>query len=194
VFEPFFTTKDHGSGLGLATAYGIVKQHGGFIHAYSEVGKGSTFKVYLPMAERDAAEVGTKIDAPAVGGTETILLVEDEEPVREIVGRILAQAGYQVLVARDGVEAVETFTQRSKDIELLLLDAIMPRMSGMDALTEIKKLRSDVRAIISSGYSDALATVRQRGIEFLQKPYEPDALLRIVRAVLDRPDSSSEPE
>jgi PAS domain S-box-containing protein len=186
VFEPFFTTKEHGTGLGLATAYGIVKQHGGLLHAYSELGKGSTFKVYLPVAERHAHEVGSKIEEPVTGGTETILLAEDEDPVRTIVRRILSQAGYQVLIASNGAEAVELFKLHQASIRLVLLDAIMPARSGAEALAEIRQIAPDMPAVISSGYSDALASVRHAGVDFLQKPYEPDALLRVVRQSLDK--------
>jgi len=190
IFEPFFTTKEEGTGLGLATAYAIVNQHGGLLHPYSEPGKGSTFKVYLPVADRDAGAIGAKIETPPVGGSELVLLAEDEEPVRNIVRRILTQAGYTVLVATDGVEAVRQFAERATEIRLVILDAIMPRMNGTQALEEIRKLSPAVPALISSGYSDALASVRQVGVAFLQKPYEPDALVRAVREILDNKRSS----
>ncbi len=186
VFEPFFTTKDQGTGLGLATAYGIVKKHGGVLQAHNDVGRGSTFTVYLPVIDRDGDEVGAKIEAPIPRGHETILLGEDEELVRAVVRRILEQSGYRVLVAANGEEAVRMFTKNQEQVDLVLLDAIMPRKSGTQALLEIRALRPGVPIVMSSGYSDALAFGLEADVAFLQKPYEPDALLRIVRQALNK--------
>jgi PAS domain S-box-containing protein len=187
VFEPFFTTKAQGSGLGLATAYGIVRRHGGFMHVYSEVGKGTTFKVYLPVSARDAADVGTKVQGPVRGGSETILVAEDEPRVRAIVVRILQRAGYRVITAEDGEEAVRKFGQQNPPFDLVLLDAVMPNKGGTEALAEIRSQAPTVAAILCSGYSDSLASVSTlgEGVTFLPKPYEPDELLRIVRQRLD---------
>ncbi len=192
IFEPYFTTKEHGTGLGLATVYGIVKQHGGLITAYSEAGKGSTFKVYLPASDRDAADVGTKIDIPVRGGTETVLLAEDEAAVRSVVVRILERVGYRVLQAVNGHEAIELFLEHQAVIDLVILDAIMPRVGGYDALQRIRGARPLVPAIISSGYTDSMVThagpgapADGAGFAFVPKPYEPDALLRAVRRLLD---------
>jgi len=187
VFEPFFTTKEHGTGLGLATVYGIVKQHGGFVHVYSEVGKGTTFKVYLPVAERDAGEVGTKIEEPVRGGVETILVAEDERAVRSIVVRILERAGYHVLEASDGKMALDTFRANAGQVKLLLLDAIMPNLGGHDVLAAVRAERPEIPVILSSGYGDAQVDPAAHAVTFLAKPYEPDALLRAVRAALDGP-------
>jgi CheY-like chemotaxis protein len=186
VFEPFYTTKAHGSGLGLATAYGVVRRHGGFMHVYSEVGQGTTFKVYLPVAARDAADVGSKVEGPVSGGSETILVAEDEPRVRAVVVRILERAGYRVVTAEDGEQAVAKFAD-APEVDLVLLDAVMPNKSGAEALAEIRAKEPDVVAILCSGYSDSLANVSElgEGVTFLAKPYEPDELLRVVRRQLD---------
>jgi signal transduction histidine kinase/ABC-type amino acid transport substrate-binding protein/ActR/RegA family two-component response regulator len=190
VFEPFYTTKEEGkgTGIGLATVYGIVKQHDGMIGAYSEPGKGSLFKVYLPMTEQKAARVGARLEGAAVGGTETILLAEDDELVRELAHKMLSRAGYTVLVAVDGEEAVEVFRAAPK-VDLLLLDVIMPRLGGHDALDRIRAIRPDVPALFSSGYSEnAIHTnfVLHEGLALVQKPYSSDELLRAVRKALER--------
>jgi PAS domain S-box-containing protein len=187
VFEPFFTTKAQGSGLGLATAYGIVRRHGGFMHVYSEVGKGTTFKVYLPVSVRDAADVGSKVEGPVTGGSELILVAEDEPRVRAVVVRILERAGYRVITAEDGEEAVRKFDEHERALDLVLLDAVMPNKSGTEALAEIRSRAPGVAAILCSGYSDSLASAASlgEGVTFLPKPYEPDELLRIVRQRLD---------
>jgi CheY-like chemotaxis protein len=187
VFEPFFTTKPHGTGLGLATVYGIVQRHGGFIHVYSEVGKGTTFKVYLPVAERGAADTGTKVQDPVVGGQETILVAEDEPQVRAVVTRILQRAGYRVLTAEDGDQAVRRFREHQDQIGLVLTDAVMPNKNGADALAEIRAIAPGLPAVLCSGYSDALDRFNNpaSGVAFLPKPYEPDVLLRVVRRQRD---------
>jgi CheY-like chemotaxis protein len=187
IFEPFFTTKEMGTGLGLSSAYGVVKQHGGLLHVYSEPNNGTTFKVYLPVAERDAAEVGSKIEEPVRGGTETILLAEDEAPVRRVVKLILTEAGYKVLEAPNGAVAVELFSKSPDKIDLVLLDAVMPEKSGSQAAAEIHAIRPNVALVLSSGYSDVLATdpTAIADLAFLAKPYEPDTLLRVVRRALD---------
>ncbi len=187
IFEPFFTTKELGTGLGLSSAYGIVKQHAGLLHVYSEPGNGSTFKVYLPIAERNAAEVGPKIEEPVRGGCETILLAEDEAPVRKVVALILSEAGYTVMQATNGAQAVELFRASPSEIDLVLLDAVMPEKSGAQAASEIRALRPNIALILSSGYSDVLASDPKAisDLAFLAKPYEPDMLLRVVRRTLD---------
>jgi two-component system, cell cycle sensor histidine kinase and response regulator CckA len=187
IFEPFFTTKEMGTGLGLSSAYGVVKQHGGLLHVYSEPDNGTTFKVYLPVAERDAAEVGPKIEEPVRGGTETILLAEDEAPVRRVVKLILSEAGYRVIEAANGAVAVDLFKATPDSIDLVLLDAVMPEKSGSQAAAEIHAIKPDIALVLSSGYSDVLATdpTAIADLAFLAKPYEPDTLLRVVRRVLD---------
>ena len=156
VFEPFFTTKEvgKGTGLGLATVYGIVKQHEGAVRVQSEPGAGTTFDIYLPMSDRPAHENEDDRNTPVAGGTETILLAEDDAMVRRLAGRMLEHAGYTVLYAHDGEEAVALFRQHSDDIDLLIFDAVMPNLGGWDAYERIQAIRPDVPAFFASGYSE----------------------------------------
>jgi PAS domain S-box-containing protein len=187
IFEPFFTTKQMGTGLGLATVYGIVKQHDGMISAYSEPGRGTTFKVYLPLCEQRAVDTRGDIQAPAAGGAEVILAAEDDDMVLALATRVLERAGYEVLQARNGLEAVALFERQADRIDLVLLDVVMPELGGKEAFEEMRAIRSDVKALFVSGYSDnAVHTnfVLHAGVELLQKPYAPEDLLRAVRAIL----------
>jgi PAS domain S-box-containing protein len=190
IFEPFFTTKKEGegTGLGLATVYSIVKQHGGLIHVYSEVDKGTMFKVYLPIVNRPASSVGSRPEGPVRGGQETILVAEDAESVRALVVRILQGAGYKTLVASDGLQAVELFTQHKDDIAMVLVDVVMPKLHGSEAVARMRALRPELRALFSSGYSPSGANIGGEDFtqDLLQKPYDPKALLRRVREILDR--------
>ena len=191
-FEPFFTTKEvgKGTGLGLATVYGIVKQHDGMVNVYSEVGKGTTFKIYLPAVARRAAEIGSKIEGRVRGGTETILLAEDDESVRGFMERVLQEGGYSVLIARDGQEALDLLEAHAGEIYLALLDVIMPRMGGREAGDRIREANPDVRIMYTSGYSPNGIHTRfalDAGVELIQKPCDPQTLLRRIREVLDRP-------
>ena len=190
IFEPFFTTKEAGgSGLGLAMVYGIVKQHDGMIQAYSEPGLGTTFKVYLPLYERPATAVGPKIAEPIEGGRETILVAEDNPAILELAKIVLEQVGYQVITATDGQQAVDIYRSQGDDIDLLLLDVIMPIKGGKQAYEEIQDLNADVRALFSSGYSTSgihTNFVLTEGLQLIQKPYTPSALLRQVRNLLDQ--------
>ncbi len=190
VFEPFFTTKEpgRGTGLGLATVYGIVRQHEGMARAYSEPGKGTTFKVYLPSVERPADEVGTKIEGPPRGGRETILVAEDDPGVREAARRTLERAGYTVWCARDGAEALEVFRAHAAEIQLLLLDVVMPELGGKEVSLRIRETHPALPILFASGYSEnAVHTnfVLQEGIKLLRKPYQTAALLAAVREELD---------
>jgi CheY-like chemotaxis protein len=193
IWEPFFTTKgpEKGTGLGLATVYGIIKQSGGHVDAYSEVDVGSTFKIYLPCAEGPVSHTAAEAATGAPGGTETILLVEDEDAVRDLTNRVLGSRGYQVLVARDGAEAVELASRHEDVIHLLITDVIMPGMSGREVARALTQARPDIRVLYVSGYTDD-AVVRHGILEertpFLQKPYGLDVLARKVREVLDRKD------
>jgi PAS domain S-box-containing protein len=190
VFEPFFTTKgpDKGTGLGLAVVYGIVKQHGGYINLYSEPGKGTTFKVYFPAVETQPDVVPTiRREEIVRGGTETILLAEDEEAIRSLGERTMRELGYTVLVARNGEEAIEIF-RRNKEIALAVLDVVMPRKGGKEAFEEMYKQNPRLKVIFMSGYSaDAIhdSFVLIAGVPFLQKPFGPATLARKIREVLD---------
>jgi PAS domain S-box-containing protein len=192
IFEPFFTTKGvgKGTGLGLSTVYGIVKQSGGFIAVYSEVGKGTTFKTYLPRVNDSVTEdLDTQLtQGVAPKGTETVLLVEDEEMVRDITRDVLEQSGYTVLVAADGVEALRMCKEQPGKIQLSLTDVVMPRMSGRQFAEQVKTLEPEMRVLYMSGYTDDAIVhhgVLDEGTLFIEKPFTADALARKVRAVLD---------
>jgi PAS domain S-box-containing protein len=191
IFEPFFTTKEvgKGTGLGLSIVYGVIKQHNGYINVYSEPNEGTTFRIYLPQVyEEDAnAEKGPAPEHPRMG-SETVLLAEDDETIRELAGSILRQYGYDVILAHDGEDAVEKFKANKEKIAVIVMDMIMPRKSGKEAYEKIRKVRSDVKIIFMSGYSPDL--LHDRGIfadggEVLIKPIHPLELVRKVRAVLD---------
>jgi two-component system cell cycle sensor histidine kinase/response regulator CckA len=188
VFEPFFTTKptESGTGLGLAVAAGVVEQHGGFIHCYSEVGVGTTFKVYLPAYDRGAGEVGSKLVGSVPQGTERVLIAEDESAVRDITRRILTRAGYEVVTVSDGLAAVEAAAARPFD--LVLLDAVMPIATGRQAYDKIRALQPKAAFLFASGHSKEVLPAEllaAAGVELVDKPYHPDDLLRAVRRALD---------
>ena len=192
IFEPFFTTKEigKGTGLGLATVYGIVKQHQGWIEVQSAVGKGSTFRIYIPYVGEqrfDPEKPTTQITIR--GGTETILLVEDERPVRELVARVLERHGYKVLQAATGVEAVNIWHEHKNEIALLLTDLVMPEnMNGRELAEKLWADRPDLKVIFSSGYSADIVGKDFRlepELNYLQKPYQPQTLIVAVRRCLD---------
>jgi CheY-like chemotaxis protein len=192
IFEPFFTTKElgKGTGLGMAIVYGIIKQHKGFIHVYSEPQIGTTFRIYLPLIQMEQEAVEEIITpAPPEGGTETILVAEDNREVRELVQEVLTSFGYVVITAEDGIDAVEKFKANKKNVKLILMDIIMPKKSGKEAFREIMKLKTGVKIIYSSGYTlDVIQSrdVLDTGAELIMKPVQPIELLRKVRELLDR--------
>jgi PAS domain S-box-containing protein len=193
IFDPFFTTKEKGkgTGLGLSTVYGIVKQSGGDIWVYSELGQGTTFKIYLPR-ELSVAKA-TVVTPPAVPmlskGTETILVVEDEEALRKIAQRILGLAGYKVLTAANGHDALLVSAEHAGEVQLLLTDVVMPRMSGRVLAEELVKTQPNLKVLYMSGYTDDAIVhhgVLEAGIHFLPKPFTSADLMRKVREVLDK--------
>ncbi len=192
IFEPFFTTKEvgKGTGLGMAIVYGIVKQHHGFINVYSEPQIGTTFRIYIPLIEKElAADEEIITLTPPKGGTETILVAEDDAAVRTLVQEILAGYGYAVIPAEDGEVAVEMFRAHSDTIKLILMDIIMPKKNGKEACREIRQLNPDVKVLYSSGYTlDIIQNrdVLDEGAELIMKPVQPLELLRKVRELLDR--------
>ncbi len=191
IFEPFFTTKEkgRGTGLGLATVYGIVKQSGGYVWAYSEPGQGTAFKIYLPPAAEDEFPEAASSPAPtSLRGSETVLLVEDEESVRALTRVILENNGYRVLEAGSGDEALDIVRSFDGAIDLILTDVVMPSMAGSTLVSRIEKLRPGLKVLYMSGYTDD-AVFRHghldRGGAFLQKPFTPEVLARKVREVIE---------
>jgi len=190
IFEPFFTTKEKGkgTGLGLATVYGIVKQSGGFIWVYSELGKGTCFKIYLPRVDQAEEQVGVpKPTAEIPSGTETVLLTEDEADVREIARQFLESGGYKVIEAKNGREAIELARQNAGKIELLVTDMVMPGMTGQELAVNLQHEQPNVRVIFMSGYSEHAATEMadaDPGVRLLTKPFSRSALLRAAREML----------
>lgn len=191
IFEPFFTTKQQGegTGLGLATVYGIVSQHGGFVHFYSEPGIGTTFEIYLPVSSRKAEDAETKIEARIEGGAETILFADDEDILRKSATRVLENAGYKVIAVNEGQEAVDVFRDRKDEIDIVVLDVVMPKKNGDEAACEIMGIRRDIKLVLSSGYSPARAgkilKPLPEGVTFISKPYGTKELLKVIRSVLD---------
>jgi CheY-like chemotaxis protein len=188
IFEPFFTTKKmgRGTGLGLASAYGIVKNHSGYIDVHSENGRGSTFAVYLPASER-APSPEHRPFPETVAGSGTVLLVDDEEIVREVGGSMLERLGYRVLSAGGGREAIEVFRREKDRIDLVILDLIMPGIGGGETFDRLKQIDPNVRVLLASGYSiDGKAgEILRRGCRgFIQKPFTIDQLSEKIRDIL----------
>ncbi len=190
IFEPFFTTKEsgQGTGLGLSTVYGVIKQAGGNIWVYSEPGQGTTFKVYLPPAEEDELHEGRPRDVVGLRGNETVLVVEDEDVVREMVCELLESAGYTVMSATSAEDARETLAHRSESIDLLLTDVVMPRTSGRELADELVGERPGLKVLFMSGYTENSIVhhgVLDRDVEFISKPFTTAQLLGKIRQVLD---------
>jgi nitrogen-specific signal transduction histidine kinase/ActR/RegA family two-component response regulator len=191
IFEPFYTTKSQGTGLGLATVYGILAQSGGFIHLQSVEGQGTTFTVYLPGARGEAEPVAARPHAAAAPrGTETILLVEDSAEVREYAGEVLCGQGYTVLEANCGREALRKAADHAGHIHLLMTDVVMPDMSGRVVARRLADMRPDLKTLFMSGYTDDVLETRGAlgaGAAFLQKPFSALDLAHTVRRILDEP-------
>jgi two-component system cell cycle sensor histidine kinase/response regulator CckA len=190
LFEPFFTTKGvgKGTGLGLATCFGIISQSGGDIRVYSEPGSGTTFKIYLPRVEKNLGPFIPINDTDTLpGGTERLLIVEDDEAVRTLARTVLSECGYTIELANDGAEAL-ALLEKDRGFHLIITDVIMPRVSGRQLYDHVRKSLPDTKVLFISGYTDdALATrgVLEQGFNFLEKPFSPAALAQQVREILD---------
>jgi CheY-like chemotaxis protein len=191
-FEPFFTTKEigKGTGLGLATVFGIVKQHQGWIDLESKVGEGTVFRIFLPARAAASAMPASIVNSIIPRGQETILVVEDNDLLRELTLVWLQQLGYRVLAAANGVEALKCWNQHGGRINLLLTDMVMPEgMSGLELAEQLRQMNSTLKVIVTSGYSLEIArrnAPAKRGVSYLSKPYEGAALATAVRDCLDQ--------
>ncbi len=191
IFEPFFTTKEvgRGTGLGLSIVYGIIEQHNGYIDVRSDLGKGTTFKIYLPVIKSSIEEIRYTDIASPTGGTETILLAEDNEEVRKFTKKILQKFGYKVLEAVDGEDAINKFIEDKDKIQLLIFDLIMPKKNGKEAYEEIRKVRPDIKVLFTKGYTGDIILKKglpEAAFNFIPKPISPKDFLRRVREVVDK--------
>jgi len=190
IFDPFFTTKEvgRGTGLGLSIVYGIISQHNGFIKVYSEIGIGTTFRLYLPLQESTGNGPSPDIPPPPRGGHETILLAEDDDAIRVMEAQVLSDYGYLVLTAQDGQDALTLFEQHRDEIDLVLLDVIMPRLNGNQTCLAIKQIRPDIKVLFITGYTADLIESKGLAIqdaEIIMKPVPPQQLARKIRQLLD---------
>jgi CheY-like chemotaxis protein len=191
IFEPFFTTKGvgKGTGLGLSTVFGIVESHHGFIDVESEVGKGTTFRIFFPVQRktRETVDINKQV-GEVTGGSETILFVEDEDALRELVKVVLITKGYTVLTANDGAEAINVYEKNHSEVKLVLTDLGLPILSGQEVVRKLNQINNSVKILIASGFLDpeVKSEMFKWGVKgFVQKPYQPDELLRTIRKVLD---------
>jgi len=190
IFDPFFTTKEmgRGTGLGLASAYGIIKNYGGIITVYSEKGHGTTFNIYLPASEKEIIEEKGLVK-DLLKGSETVFLVDDEDLVIDVVERFLDKIGYNAIIARSGREAIETYEKNKDQIDMVILDLIMPDIGGGEAYDSLKEINPDIRVLLSSGYNinGHAQEILDRGCNgFIQKPFDLNDLSKILREILDK--------
>lgn len=191
IFDPFFTTKEvgKGTGLGLAMVYGIIKQHNGYINVYSEPGRGTTFKIYLPLVKSAAIEEHQPLISRPERGHETILIAEDRTDVRDLIKTVLENFGYTVITAVDGGDAINKFNEHKANIDMLIFDVVMPKKSGKEAYKEIHKIKPDIKCLFMSGYTADIINKKEmleEGIEFISKPLSPHDILKKVREILDK--------
>ncbi len=192
MFEPFFTTKavGKGTGLGLAMVYGTIKQHNGFIDVQSEPGEGTTLKIYMPSANPGLMHTPERAKPPILSGTETVLLVEDDDAVREVSKALIEKQGYRVIEAKDGEDAIRLFTEHKNAVDLVVSDVIMPKRTGIDLRNELRKIKPDVKVLFISGYTADMLTQKgfiETGINFIPKPLNLDAFFQKIREILDGP-------
>lgn len=188
IFDPFFSTKKNGTGLGLAVVYGIVKNYRGHIDIKSDQAEGATFEIFLPISDKTEETTDTVTESKVLGGCETILLVDDEETLRNLGREILIQNGYIVLLASNGIEAIQLYKKQEGNINLVILDMIMPKMDGPETYKRLKEMNPSLKILITSGYSHDSQNYKEflNGIEgFIQKPYKIDTLTKEVREILD---------
>ncbi|MBA7535665.1 Sensor kinase CckA [subsurface metagenome] len=190
IFDPFFTTKemDKGTGWGLASVYGIIKNHGGIINVYSEKAEGTTFNIYLPASEKEIEEE-KRLPESILKGTETVLLVDDEDIIIDVGSNMLKTLSYEVLIARDAKEAIRLYNENREKIDIVILDMIMPDMGGGEAYDRLKEINPRIKVLLSSGYSiNGQATdILERGCDgFLQKPFNMKQLSQRIREILDK--------
>ncbi|MEA2083146.1 MAG: response regulator [Thermodesulfobacteriota bacterium] len=191
IFEPFFTTKKmgQGTGLGLASAYGIIQNHGGLLHVYSEPGKGTTFYIYLPASRKEVEAKEKRIHGETLKGAETVLLIDDEDMILDVGRGMLKELGYKVLTEKNGKKAVEVYKRQKDEIGLIILDMIMPDMSGGEVYDKIKEINPEAMVLLSSGYSinGQAKEILERGCDaFIQKPYGLQEISKKIREVLDK--------
>jgi PAS domain S-box-containing protein len=191
IFEPFFTTKEvgKGTGLGLAMVYGIIEQHEGYINVYSEQGRGTTFKIYLPLVKSKSEEIKTPAHPVLKRGVETILIAEDDIQVRKLAKKVLEGLGYKVIEAADGLDAIRLFNENKDSIQLLILDVIMPKKNGKECYDEIRKIKPDIKVIFTSGYTADIVHkkgILEEGLSFISKPLSPQELSNSVWEVLNQ--------
>ncbi len=198
IFDPFFTTKDigKGTGLGMAIIYGIIQAHQGYINCLSELGEGAMFKVYLPLAQtKITKERSTRVSKELTKGTETILLVEDDPDIREMIETILQRVGYTVIKAVDGEDAVDKYRENKDRVQMVLSDIVMPKMNGVEAYKEMMQENPDVKVLFMSGYPDEVLKAKgiaDIGLNLVYKPVERKALLLRVREMIDLPGDGEE--